>query len=102
MSYGNVSSVSSELRILPDRLYYVQTNTDSNIAKRQTASLQYSMLAPVIFTANIMNTSLVENVTHDIRSINVSTNRNETIEFKAVGMSYTFVTFSTLFNSDCY
>ena len=87
MSYDNVSSISTEIRILPDRLY-VQTNTDSNIAKRQTSSLQYSILAPVVFIAKVMNRTLVESVTHDIRSINNSTNRNETIEITAVGKSY--------------
>ena len=66
----------------------MQTNTDSNIAKRQTASIQYSILAPVIFTANVMNSTLIENVTLAVSSIDISTSRNdsETIEFKAVGM----------------
>ena len=87
MSYDNVSSISTEIRILSDRLY-VQTNTDSNIAKRQTSSVQYSILAPVVFIAKVMNRTLVESVTHDIRSINDSANRNETIEITAVGKSY--------------
>ena len=87
MSYENISSISTELRILPDRLY-VQIDTDSNIAKRQISSIQYSILAPVVFVAKVMNRTLVESVTHDIRSINDSTNRNETIEFTAVGKLY--------------
>ena len=86
MSYDNIPSISTEQRVLPDRLY-VQTDTDSNITKRQTSSIQYSILAPVVFIANVMNRTLVESVTHDFRSINDS-NRNETIEFTAVGMSY--------------
>ena len=84
MSYKNISSISTELRILPDRLY-AQTYTDSNIAKRQTSSIQYSIVAPVVFVAKVVNRTLVQTVTHDIRSINDSTNRNETIEFNAVG-----------------
>ena len=73
------------MRILPDRLF-IQINTDSNIARRQTASIQYSVVAPIIYTANVMNSILVENVTSDFRSINVSIDTNETIEFNAVGM----------------
>ena len=87
MSYENISSISTELRILPDRLY-AQIDTDSNIAKRPTSSIQYSILAPVVFIAKVMNRTLVESVTNDIRSINDSTNRNETIEFTAVGKLY--------------
>ena len=87
MSYKNISSISTELRILPDRLY-AQTYTDSNIAKRQTSSIQYSIVAPVVFVAKVVNRTLVQSVTHDIRSINDSTNRNETIEFNAVGKLY--------------
>ena len=66
----------------------MQANTNDNIAKRQTASIQYLILAPAIFTANIMNSTLVENVTRAVSSIDVSTNGNysETIEFNAVGM----------------
>ena len=79
--------ISTDLKILPDRLF-IQANTDSNIAKRQTASIEYSILAPVIFTANVMNSTLVDNVTQAVSSIDVSTNssESETIEFKAVGM----------------
>ena len=87
MSYENISSISTELIILPDRLY-VQIDTDTNIAKRQTSSIHYSILAPVVFVAKVMNRTLVESVTNDIRSINDSTNRNETIEFTAVGKLY--------------
>ena len=87
MSYENISSISTERIVLPDRLY-VQIDTDSNIAKRQTSSIQYSILAPVVFVAKVMNRTLVESVTNDIRSINDSTNRNETIEFTAVGKLY--------------
>ena len=66
----------------------MQANTDNNVAKRQTASTQYLILAPVIFTANVLNSTLEENVTRAVSSIDVSTNRNdsETIEFNAVGM----------------
>ena len=80
-----MSSISTETRTLPDRLF-VQANTVSNIAKRQTVSMQYTILAPVIFTANVMNSTLVENVTLAVSSIDTSTSRNETIEFNAVGM----------------
>ena len=83
--YDDVSSISTELRILPDRLF-IQINTDSNTARRQTASIQYSVVAPVIYTANVMNNTLVENVTSDVRNINFSTDTDETIEFNAVGM----------------
>ena len=64
----------------------MQTNTDSNIAEGQTVPIQYSVLAPVTITANVMDNILVENVTHVIGSINVSSNINEIIELKAVGM----------------
>ena len=64
----------------------MQTNTDSNIAERQTVPIQYSVLAPVTITANVMDNILVENVTHVIGSIDVSSNINEIIELKAVGM----------------
>ena len=64
----------------------MQTNTDSNIAERQTVPIQYSVLAPVTITANVMDNILVENVTHVIGSIDVSSNINEIIELKVVGM----------------
>ena len=84
--YDNESLISTELRILPDRLF-IQANTDNNISKRQIASIQYSILAPVIFAANILNNTLVETVIRDIESINVFiTDRNETLELNAVGM----------------
>ena len=64
----------------------MQTNTDGNIAERQTAPIQYSIFAPVTITANVMDIISVENVTHVIGNIDVSSNINEIIELKAVGM----------------
>ena len=64
----------------------MQMNTDSNIAEEQTVPIQYSVLAPVTITANVMDNILVENVTHVIGSIDVSSTINEIIELKAVGM----------------
>ena len=64
----------------------MQINTDTNIAEEQTVPIQYSVLAPVTITANVMDNILVENVTHVIGNIDVSSNINEIIELKAVGM----------------
>ena len=79
--------VSTTLTILPDRLFVQQNSADGNTAKRQITPMQYSIMAPVIFTANLMNGSTsVENVTQAIRNIDVSANRSEIIGFNAVGM----------------
>lgn len=82
-----MSSISTELTVLSDRLY-VQTNIDSSgDQKRQTRSTKYSILAPVVFTINIMNdTALAEDVTNTIETLDDSTSRNEIVGFNAVGM----------------
>ena len=81
--------ISTELTVLSDRLYVPTiTNIYSRIpAKRQVSSMQYSLLAPVIFTANIMNrTTSAENVTQMIRSADIVSADSEIIGFNSVGM----------------
>ena len=82
-SYENETSVSTELVTLSDRLY-VQID-DSNNKKRQAILLQYSILAPVILTANIMDSTLVENVSSRIGSIG-SDDFSEIIQYNAEGL----------------
>ena len=84
--------ISTELTILPDRIY-IQTISDIDIdtrlqKKRQVSSMRYSLLAPVIFTVNILNrTTSAEIVFEMIRSTtDVSTDRSEIIGFNSVGM----------------
>ena len=88
---------STKLTILSDRLYVQDTIDNNNDAgsqnKRQITSRDYSILAPVIFTVTILNSTIsAENVTQMIRSINVSSNRNEIIGFNGVGMLITLNT----------
>ena len=72
--------IFTDLRILSDRLY-VELNK-----KRQVTSMRYSLLAPVIYTVNIINRTMsVDNITEMIRDVEVSTNREEIIGFNAVG-----------------
>ena len=82
--------ISTKLTILSDRLYVQDTNDNDDAGlqnKRQIISRDYSILAPVIFTVTIMNSTIsAENVTQMIRNINVSSNRNEIIGFNGVGM----------------
>ena len=85
-SYENETSVSTELVTLSDRLY-VQID-DSNNKKRQAMLLQYSILAPVILTANIMDSTLVENVSSRIGSIG-SDDFSEIIQYNAEGLLFT-------------
>ena len=84
--YNDSSLISTKLTILSDRLYVQDTDAGSQ-NKRQITSRDYSILAPVIFTVTIMNSTIsAENVTQMIRSINVSSNRKEIIGFNGVGM----------------
>ena len=72
--------IFTDLTILSDRLY-VELNK-----KRQVTSMRYSLLAPVIYTVNIINRTMsVENITQMIRHIDISTSREEIIGFNAVG-----------------
>ena len=72
------------LTILSDRIY-VQTIVDNDVG--QIVSINYSILAPVIVTMNILSNNLsAENITQIISSIDSSTNRSETVGFNAVGM----------------
>ena len=79
--------ISTELTFLSDRLYVPNTRL---VKKRQTSSTRYSLLAPVIFTVNIMNgTTSAENVEEMIRSIDDFTDEREIhqiIGFNSVGM----------------
>ena len=79
--------ISTELTILSDRLYVQANNTDTaSQNKRQITSRDYSILAPVIFTVTIMNSTVsAENINQMIRNIDVSSNRNEVIGFNGVG-----------------
>ena len=83
--------IYTELIILPERLY-VRVNTDvidvgQSQVKRQITSARYSLLAPVIYTVNVLNRNLsVENVTDMIESVDDSAETSEIIEFNAVGM----------------
>lgn len=78
----NSSLISTELTVLSDRLY-----TDTRLQKkRQISSMRYSLLAPVIFTVNVMNrTTSAENITEMIRSTDVFTEEIEIIGFNSVG-----------------
>ena len=92
--YNDSSLISTELTILPDRLYIQaisdnDTNTVSQNKRQITPSTDYSILAPVILTVTIMNNAVsVENVTKMIQNIDidVSSNGNEVIGFNGVGM----------------
>ena len=80
--------IFTDLRILSDRLYVELTE------KRQVTSMRYSLLAPVIYTVNIINRTMsVDNITEMIRDVDVSTNREEIIGFNAVGMYIKISTF---------
>ena len=92
--YNDSSLISTELTILPDRLY-IQAITDNDTDtvsqnKRQiTSSRDYLILAPVILTVTIMNNAAsVESVTQMIQNtdIGVSGKENEVIGFNGVGM----------------
>jgi len=49
--------------------------------------MKYSILAPIIFTVNVMNnTRSVENISQTIRNIDATANRNDIIGFNIVGM----------------
>ena len=92
--YNDSSLISTELTILPDRLYIQaiidnDTDTVSQNKRQITSSRDYSILAPVILTVTIMNNVIsVENVTQMIQNIDidVSSNGNEVIGFNGVGM----------------
>ena len=87
--------ISTELTVLSDRLY---VPTSRIPAKRQVSSMQYSLLAPVIFTANIMNrTTSAENVTQMIRSADIVSADSEIIGFNSVGMCIRRITIIILF-----
>ena len=89
--FANSSMISTELKILSERLY-AQVNIDSNDEgqlqkKRQTTPTRYLLLAPVVYTVNILNRTMsIENVTEEIRSVNDSAERSEIIGYNAVGM----------------
>ena len=72
-SYENETSVSIELVTLSDRLY-AQIDVNLN-----------NILAPVILTANIMNSTLVENVSSRINSIGLD-DFSEIIQYNAEGL----------------
>ena len=90
------SSLISTTTILSDRLY-VQTINSVNINRVQNkrqVSTGYSLVAPVVFTVNIMNgINLANNVTETIRNIVTQTMRSidilpeidEVIGFNSVG-----------------
>ena len=91
--YNDSSLISTELTVLPDRLYtqaIIDNDTDTvSQNKRQITSSDYSILAPVILTVTIMNNTVsAENVTQMIRNIDidVSGKGNEVIGFNGVGM----------------
>lgn len=72
------------LTILSDRIY-VQTIVNNDVG--QIVSINYSILAPVIVTMNVLSNNLsAENITQIISSIDSSTNRSDTVGFNAVGM----------------
>ena len=77
--------ISTELTVLSDRLYVPNTGLPK---KRQiTSSTRYSLLAPVIFTVNIMDRATsAENVEKMIRRTDGFTNQSEIIGFNSVGM----------------
>ena len=83
--YNDSSLISTELTVLSDRLF---TNIDIDERlqkKRQISDIRYLLLAPVIFTVNIMNRAMsAENVTQMIRNVDISI--NEIIGFNSVGM----------------
>ena len=89
--YNDSSLISTELTILPDRLYIQaisdnDTDTVSQNKRQITPSTDYSILAPVILTVTIMNNAVsVENVTKMIQNIDIDI--NEVIGFNGVGMS---------------
>jgi len=85
--------ITTQLTTLSDRLYAQTLDTVLVSKKRQITSARYSILAPIIFTVNIMNgTRSAENVSETIRNIDTRTSRseiigfNETIGFNPVGM----------------
>ena len=91
--FNNSPLISTELTILPDQLYVLQSTTDSNANAtsqnkgRQIGSVDYSLLVPVIFTVTIMDSTVsIEYVIQMIQSINASSNRDEIIRFNGVGM----------------
>lgn len=77
--------ISTELTILSERLY--SSDEGQFQKKRQTTPTRYLLLAPVVYTVNILNRTMsIENVTKEIRSVNNFSESSEIIGYNAVGM----------------